>query len=105
MKHPRQKNKHKYWDVPEWQAKIKREDEHGINCLILILFTNCIVRLVERLTIMNAPYKPRHRPNKIIPTITHEDSPSINADGVLKKGIIKAFLHEMTIDAHDASFS
>ena len=54
---------------------------------------------------MNAPYKPRHRPAKIIPTITHDDFQAFNADGSLKKGIIKAFLCEKTIDAHDASFN
>jgi len=43
------KNKHKYWDTPEWQAKIKREDEHGINCLILILLLIVLSGLVERL--------------------------------------------------------
>lgn len=54
---------------------------------------------------MNAPYKPKHSRNKIIPTITHEDFQAFNADGSLKKGIIKAFLCEKTIDAQDACFN
>lgn len=53
---------------------------------------------------MNASYKPRHRPNKTIPIITHEDFQAFNADGSLKKGIIKAFLKEQVIDAQDACF-
>jgi hypothetical protein len=54
---------------------------------------------------MNAPYKPRHNKNKIIPTITHEDFQAFNPDGSLKKGIIKAFLKETDIDVQDAIYS
>lgn len=43
------KNKHKYWDVPEWQAKIHKEDQHGMNCLVLILLLIVLSGLVERL--------------------------------------------------------
>ena len=54
---------------------------------------------------MNAPYKPRHNKNKIIPIITHEDFQAFNTDGSLKKGIIKAFLKEMNIDVQDAIYN